>query len=146
MEHHELVCQITNGGRFVTFPYVVSIVIFTFQRNLSGVKLVRTGNWPMHEVISATIITSLAGWWGLPFGPIYSILSLYHLWHGGRDATKEILTNALGGAEAVRILPNSPKPEPPKLIWVARIIILLQLGLAVWLWMALISAVGNRPS
>ncbi len=146
MERHELVGLITNGGRFVTCPYVVSIVILTFQRNMGGVKLVRTGDWPMQEVISATIITSLAGWWGLPFGPIYSILSLYHLWHGGRDATKEILTNALGGSEAGRVLANSHKSEPPKIIWVVRTIILLQLGLAVGLWMAFIAAVGNRPS
>jgi hypothetical protein len=37
------------------------------------------------------LITLGLGWWGIPWGPIYSIGSLFSNLTGGKDMTKEVL-------------------------------------------------------
>jgi len=37
-----------------------------------------------------TLLTLVAGWWGFPWGPIYSVQSIYSNLSGGKDVTKEI--------------------------------------------------------
>ena len=119
--------MVMNGRRLVIYPYVFSIVVMTLRRNMAGVHVVETGKWPMGQLMGASLITSLFGWWGLPFGIIWSFINLFHLWNGGRDLTKSVLTEALGKQEAKRILAIAPKPKPPGLIWVVRFIILIPL-------------------
>ena len=119
-----------EGTRFVTLPYVVSIVIMTSQRNLGGIHEVRTGRWPVGEMVQAALVTVFFGWWGLPFGPLYSLLSCFYLCIGGRDATREILEKTVGREEARRILLTAKKPKLPVSIWVVRAIIITPLILA----------------
>jgi hypothetical protein len=113
------------GNRFVTIPYVFSMLVLTFRRNMGGVHTVRTGHWPIGQMVQAAIVTSWFGWWGFPFGIIYSILSCYYLFRGGRDATKEILEKTVGREEANRILRAAPKPQLPGSIWIVRAIVVL---------------------
>jgi hypothetical protein len=116
---------VMSGHRFVTIPYVVSVVILSFRRGLGGVHVVKTGEWPVGKVIGATAITSLCGWWGFPFGIIWTVISLFHLWKGGSDVTRKLLVQDLGPQEASRIMASAPKPKRPGAIWLARLIILL---------------------
>lgn len=118
-----VVDQVMDGTRFVTIPFVISIVILSFQRNMGGVHEVRTGAYPIGKMVPAALITILVGFWGLPFGVIYSILTCFYLWKGGRDATLEVLTHAVGKEEARRILSIAPKPQPPASIWIVRAIV-----------------------
>ena len=122
-----VVDQVMDGTRFVTIPYVFSIVILSFQRSMGGVHVVRTGEWPGGKMIQATFITCLFGWWGFPFGILFSILSCFHLFFGGRDVTREILERAVSKEEARKILRAAKKPKLPASIWVVRAIILAPL-------------------
>ena len=126
-----LLSAIQKGERVISIPFVVSILIMTFQRSLGGLCAVGPGKWPMGKVITATLITSIFGWWGIPFGPIFSIVSLYHLWFGGRNQTFAVLKSAVGPIEAKRILASVPKPKPTPGIWIVRAIILFQISLVV---------------
>jgi hypothetical protein len=56
------------------FPYVFSIIILTFRDAWSGLYC---ENCRRAEMTKAKIITLLFGWWGIPFGPIYSIGRLF---------------------------------------------------------------------
>ncbi|HEX7260217.1 MAG TPA: hypothetical protein VF258_00220 [Luteolibacter sp.] len=141
-EHRELAERVGRGERLVSYPFIVSIVILTSQRSMGGVRWVKSGDWPMAPLIRATVVTSLFGWWGIPFGPIFSGLSLFYLWRGGRDATKEVLINALGAQAALQIIKSSPNPNIPPAIWFARAIILIQLAFAIWLWGMVIVSTG----
>ena len=38
-----------------------------------------------------TLLSLLLGWWGIPWGPIYTIQSLWVNLKGGRDVTQEIM-------------------------------------------------------
>jgi len=56
--------------RLCAFPYIVSILILTFRRTWGGLYCV---NCRGMEMFKAKLLTTFLGWWGIPFGPIYSL-------------------------------------------------------------------------
>lgn len=46
-----------------------------------------------------SLLTLCLGWWGIPWGPIYSIGSLYTNFTGGKDVTQEVLNAMNSGQE-----------------------------------------------
>lgn len=82
---------LTEGARFVRFSYVISIIVMTFKRESAIYFLSKDVNarkvaWPY------TLITSLFGWWGIPYGLIYTIQAL-SLNSEGRDVTEEVIAS-----------------------------------------------------
>ncbi len=139
LPEHPVIDEVMAGRRFVTYPYVVSLLVMSFNRNMGGVRVVSRDQWPMLPLFSATFITTFFGWWGFPWGIIWSPLSLFHLWRGGRDSTLDVLASAVGHADARRVLAVAPKPKPPACIWLVRLLILMP----VLLFGSLVSAVMN---
>ena len=68
--------ELSNGGKFVVFQYCISILIMTFKRS-SDIYFIRSNESTVKHSISFTLVTLFFGWWGIPWGPIYSIGSLY---------------------------------------------------------------------
>lgn len=68
--------------RFVVYPYVVSLIVVTFQRAFSGCwcRVHRIPRW-----LAATLISSIIGWFGIPFGLIFTPISLLQLARGGME-------------------------------------------------------------
>ncbi len=66
--------------RLSRFRYVISAVLVTYRRSFAGYWCKRHRNryWTL-----ATIITALLGWFGFPFGLIYTPINLFHLAKGG---------------------------------------------------------------
>ena len=120
---------VMNGQRFVIVPYVFSLILWTSQRSMGGVHVVKTGEWPMRQLFGAACITSLFGWCGIPRGIPWTIVNLIYLWRGGRDVTLLLLTPSVGIEEARRILATAPKPKPPASIWYLRLLILVPLAI-----------------
>ena len=81
--------ELQRGGRFVIFHYTISILVMTFRRP-SDVYFVRAGESAVAKGLGYTLITLVAGWWGIPWGPIYSIGSLSTNFGGGKDVTDEV--------------------------------------------------------
>lgn len=79
-----------DGGKVVAYAYTISILIMTFKRS-SELYLYRSGENRVQSGLFFSLITLLLGWWGIPWGPIYSIQSLWQNFSGGIDVTKEIL-------------------------------------------------------
>jgi hypothetical protein len=84
-----------KGGRFVYYLYTVSLIVVTFKRT-SGVYLVRGGENPRSKGLPFTIISFLFGWWGIPFGPKYTLESIRTNLHGGKDVTDEVMQTVAG--------------------------------------------------
>lgn len=84
-----------KGGRFVYYLYTVSLIVVTFKRT-SGVYLVRGGENPRTKGLFFTIISFLFGWWGIPFGPKYTLESIRTNLHGGKDVTDEVMQTVAG--------------------------------------------------
>ena len=78
-----------GAPRFVVYQYCISIVILTF-RNGSGIKLIEPGQSRVWAGLPYTLISLVAGWWGIPWGPIYTIQSVYRNLRGGIDVTDAV--------------------------------------------------------
>ncbi|MEM9328605.1 MAG: hypothetical protein AAGA85_23260 [Bacteroidota bacterium] len=90
MTQEELAKEVLNGGRFVIFYYTISILVMTFRRT-SKVKFLKHNENAFKKGWLYTAITFLFGWWGFPWGLIYTPQSLYINLKGGKDITEEVL-------------------------------------------------------
>ena len=62
--------ELKKGGKFVMFSYTISIIIMTFRRN-SDIYFIKSGESAVAYSWKYSLITFFAGWWGIPFGPIF---------------------------------------------------------------------------
>ena len=86
LSQQELSFEVQRGGRFVQYPYCVSAVVITFKRG-TDIYFVRAGESKVGKGIGWTLLTFVAGWWGIPWGPIYTVQSLWYNLKGGYDVT-----------------------------------------------------------
>lgn len=86
----EVLAEIDRGGRFVVYQYCFSVLVMTFRRS-TAVRFVKAGRSRLVPGLGWTCLTLVAGWWGIPWGPIYSVQSLYTNLSGGRDVTDAIV-------------------------------------------------------
>lgn len=81
---------LSNGAQFVVFRYTISLVLMTFRRS-SDIYFIKSGEPTFGKSVGYTLINLLFGWWGIPWGPIYTIGSLITNMGGGKDVTQEVL-------------------------------------------------------
>jgi hypothetical protein len=84
--------ELANGAKFVIYSYCISILILTFKQP-SAIHFVRSDESRFLKGIPYTMISLVAGWWGIPFGIIYTIWCIVANSAGGTDVTAEILGN-----------------------------------------------------
>jgi hypothetical protein len=77
------------GGRFVFYEYCISFVLLTLRR-ASKVHLLAHGKRGLLRGLPYSILSLLFGWWGLPWGFIYTPLTLVTNVKGGCDITQEV--------------------------------------------------------
>lgn len=77
--------ELQRGGRIVVYRYCVSIVFMTFRRS-SGPIFIRAGQSAFLRGLVYTLISLIFGWWGIPWGPVYTIDSIITNCKGGEDA------------------------------------------------------------
>lgn len=85
----EILYILDNGGRFVIYTYAISIILMTFRRG-SDVYLLRKGESALKHGWPYMLLSLVLGWWGIPWGPIYTIQSIYYAFTG-KDVTQEML-------------------------------------------------------
>jgi hypothetical protein len=66
--------------RSVVYPFVISVVVITFRRALSGTLCAKHR---LQKQSLATLLTASLGWIGIPFGFIYTPGALFKLARGG---------------------------------------------------------------
>lgn len=72
--------KVTAQPRYVIFYQVTSFIIITIRRPIQGIFCYSCAE---RKVIQATVITWLIGWWGLPWGVLYSLTTIFHNLFGG---------------------------------------------------------------
>jgi len=107
MKHGELDFELQRGAKFVIFQYCISAVVITFRRP-TDIYFLRQGENPLVKGLPFTLLSLVAGWWGIPWGPIYTIQSIYNNSRGGKDVTQAVV-NSLR-AQAVPTQAASPIP------------------------------------
>jgi len=84
--------SVRYGGKFVVYPYCVSILALTF-RLTSSPHYIKSGEPTSKYRRKYTIYSLLFGWWGIPWGPIYTTDALVFSKKnkGDLDITDEIV-------------------------------------------------------
>lgn len=85
-----IIKEINDGGRFVRFHYAYSLIYITVW-GYSDVHYLAPGKGTLLKSLPYTLMTMLFGWWGIPWGPIYTLKTIYVNMSGGLDETDTIL-------------------------------------------------------
>lgn len=99
----ELEQGVLDGGRFVIFQYCFSVLVMSFKRPSVTVYL-RPGEDGVGPAVGHSLISLLVGWWGIPWGPIWTIATVVKNARGGIDVTQDVLTERLGPGRAAQIM------------------------------------------
>lgn len=82
--------QVEQGARFVVYSYCISVLVMTFKRS-SAIHFVRAGESRVAAGLPYTLLSCVLGWWGFPFGLIYTPWAIIENFGGGRDVTNELM-------------------------------------------------------
>lgn len=94
MSPQELSFEVNRGGKFVVYQYCVSAAVLTMTQG-TDIYFVRSGESRVTKGLPWTLISVAAGWWGIPWGPIRTVHSIWINFRGGTDVTAEV-ASALG--------------------------------------------------
>ena len=84
-----------KGARFVHYTYTISLLVVTFKKN-SGVYMIRGGGNAAVKCAWFTLLSALFGWWGIPYGPKFTLESIRDNLNGGIDVTDEVMATVAG--------------------------------------------------
>lgn len=91
LSSEELSHELRHGGRFVIFTYCISILVMTFKRP-SKVYFLKAGESGFVHGLPYLLISLLLGWWGIPWGPIYTLEAILNSLSGGKNITREMVS------------------------------------------------------
>lgn len=94
-----LLFDIRNGTRFVVYQYAMSVIVMSFLRP-SKIETIGQNESRFVRGLKYSGISLLAGWWGIPAGPIFTIASIVRNCRGGVDITAAVIEVLKGTAIA----------------------------------------------
>ena len=86
---NEIRDEVSRGGKFVMFTYCISIIVMTFRRS-SDIYFVRAKQSSVKYGWPYMLISFLVGWWGIPWGPVYTIQAIFGAF-SGKNLTADVL-------------------------------------------------------
>jgi hypothetical protein len=99
-----------QGGRFIIYQYCISVLVLSFKRS-SPIFYITPGESAVSKGAPYSLISLLAGWWGIPWGPIWTLTTIATNLSGGKDVTSQILA-AAGIPMPAPIAPSAPSLSP----------------------------------
>ena len=82
--------ELDRGAKFVYYQYCVSVIFMTFT-NPTDIFFVRSDESAFGRGFKYSLLSFFCGWWGFPWGPIYTITTLVSNSSGGKNVTQEVL-------------------------------------------------------
>ena len=107
----ELNFELQRGAKFVMFQDCISVIVMTIRRS-SDIYFLRAEQNAVVKGLPFTLVTLVLGWWGFPWGPIWSVTSLVTNFRGGKDVTKEVIAS-LNAPPSTAAPPSAATPAPP---------------------------------
>jgi len=87
MKHGELEFELQRGAKFVLFQYCVSVIVLTFRRP-SDIYFIRQGENAVVKGLPFTLLSLVAGWWGIPWGRFTQFSPSTTIRAGGRTSRR----------------------------------------------------------
>ena len=102
--------EVANGARFVFYSYCISLLVVTLRRP-SDVYFIPAGQRRSSKGWPFTTLSLVLGWWGIPWGPVYTVSSIGSNLNGGKDVTEEVMATVAGHLlfEEVQQTRSTPK-------------------------------------
>lgn len=88
----QIQAEVQNGAKFVMFRYCISALIITFRRG-SDIYFIRPGESAAAKSLPFTLLSFFLGWWGFPWGLIYTPQALITNLGGGKNLTAEVMAS-----------------------------------------------------
>ena len=101
---------VAQGGRFVIYQYCFSILVMSFKRG-SDILFVPPGESAAKKGVPYIAMSLVVGWWGFPWGPIWTLSTVFKNLGGGIDVTREVL-NSIAPAQPVMAAPPAMRAAP----------------------------------
>ncbi len=100
----QVAAALRNGGRFVVFPYCISLVFLSLKQ-ASPITFVQPGKrkWGIRWMLVSLVL----GWWGIPWGPWWTIRSIHACARGGIDVNGTTIRR-IGQGLATPNMPGTP--------------------------------------
>ncbi|MDJ1468117.1 hypothetical protein QNI16_33150 [Cytophagaceae bacterium YF14B1] len=86
----DILGEIQYGGKFVYFEFTVSVLVMTFKKP-TDIYFIRSGESHWGKSLPFTLLSLFFGWWGFPWGIIYTPMALITNLSGGKDVTQQVL-------------------------------------------------------
>ncbi len=84
--------EVAKGGKFVKFTYTMSFIFLTLQRPSGSIYFIKSNESPVDYGMKYLLLSMLLGWWGIPFGPIFTIVSIVQAFKG-QDITEIVMAS-----------------------------------------------------
>jgi hypothetical protein len=81
--------ELAAGGRFVFYEYCISLLAISFRRT-SPVFFLPASSLGLVRGLRYSLLSLVLGWWGVPWGFVYTPLALVNNFAGGCDITDEV--------------------------------------------------------
>src|SRR5260370_12502045 len=91
MTPDQIAFEVNRGGKFVCYRYCFSAMVVTVMRG-TDIYFVRAGENRILKGLPWTLLTLLLGWWGIPWGPIRSVQSVWINCSLGIDLTANVVS------------------------------------------------------
>ena len=89
MPKEQIRSELQAGARCILFHYCVSCLFWSFKMT-SPTKVIKPEELDAFSGIKYSLLSLLLGWWGVPWGPIWTITTVVKNVHGGMDVTEEV--------------------------------------------------------
>ncbi len=85
----QILAQLQAGTRIIVFQYCFSYFYFSHKRN-SPAFFVKFGETLWNRGMKYSLFSLFLGWWGVPWGPVWTISTIYRNFNGGIDITERV--------------------------------------------------------
>jgi hypothetical protein len=85
----ELAKELAGGGRVVFYEYCISLIGISLRRPSELIYL-RPGQSALVRGLPYTLLSLLLGWWGVPWGLIYTPLVIVTNLAGGCEVSEQV--------------------------------------------------------
>ncbi|MBK9976132.1 MAG: hypothetical protein IPP14_15275 [Planctomycetes bacterium] len=102
---------VRQGGKFVQYDWAISVLVMSF-RNPTNIYFIAPGRSSVTLGLVYSLMSATLGWWGFPFGIVFTIQALATNFGGGRNLTNECW-EALGLGHVQYANADAPPREAP---------------------------------
>ncbi len=90
--------ELERGAKFRIYQYTISILVMTFKRP-TAIHFIKAGHSSVSPGLKYSLLSFVFGWWGFPWGLIYTPQAIFSNLGGGVDVTAAVKRELLAAKQ-----------------------------------------------